>query len=85
MACSITWTPILEMDDDNGNHTCYAAVSEKSRYGNRYIWLTQFPDGWHVERSIAFVGDPYNGIETVTICKTLASAKGYAARYLFRR
>lgn len=83
MACNITWIPVEEMDDDCGNHTCYASETAKCRYGNRYIWLTQFPDGWHVERSIAFIGEPYNGIDTITVCQTLTGAKRYAARYLF--
>ena len=78
MAAKNEWIPILEMDEEDGTHTCYSSVTA----AGRFVWLTQFPDGWHVEKSIAYAGDPYNGIKTLAICKTLTSAKRYAARYV---
>ena len=78
MAAKIVWNPFLEMDDENGNHTCYATLT----HFRRYVWLTQFPDGWHVEVSIGRAGQPYQGLQTEAVCKTLTSAKRYAARYL---
>lgn len=78
MATKIVWSPILGMDMEDGTHTCYSSTTAD----RRYVWLTQFPDGWHVERSIAYIGDGYNGLKTLAICKTLTSAKRYAARYV---
>lgn len=70
-----SWTPIAEMDLESGAHTCYATPT---RHGT-FVWLTQLgDDSWDVELH------PLPGGEFVTVvnCKTLVSAKRYAARYL---
>lgn len=71
----IEWNPVLDCDLDNGVHTCYATEGHKGSY----IWLSQLAnDTWNVETNDYHGGDIY----TVVNCKTLASAKRYAARYL---
>lgn len=76
MANKITWTPVEEMDLDSGEHTCY---STKDRNDN-FIWLTQLSDDtWDVE--LGARAEPSCFI-TIANCKTLTSAKRYAARYL---
>lgn len=76
MASKIQWNPIEEMDLDNGQHTCYATTD---RTGRRY-WLTQMPDDtWDVEMGAR---DESGCFITIVNCKTLTSAKRYAARYL---
>ena len=69
------WTPIEEMDLDDGTHTGYTAILDY----NSNIVLSQMSDGtWDVEiysfRSKHFY--------TQVNCKTLRSAKAWAARYL---
>lgn len=76
MAQHITWTPIEEMDLDDGTHTCF---STKDRTG-RFIWLTQISDNtWDVELGSR---EKTGCFITIVNCKTLTSAKRYAARYL---
>lgn len=78
MANKITWTPVEEMDLDSGEHTCYAT---QDRTG-RYIWLTQIHDDtWDVEMQDTSTSESGCYV-TITNCKTLTSAKRYAARYL---
>ena len=78
MANKITWTPIEEMDLDNGQHTCYATTD---RTGRRY-WLTQIADDtWDVEMEDKSTSESGCYV-TIVNCKTLTSAKRYAARYL---
>lgn len=75
MASKIQWNPVLECDLDDGTHTCYATEDKKGSY----IWLSQLADdSWDVETN------DYRGgsLFTVANCKTLTSAKRYAARYL---
>lgn len=68
------WEPIEEMDLDDGTHTCYAAES-----GGFYIYLTQRADEtWDIELKQKGV----DGYSTQANCKTLTSAKRWAARYL---
>lgn len=68
------WKPIEEMDLDDGTHTCYCHETD-----DRYIYLTQISDNtWGVERR--YKGSDY--YTTLANCKTLASAKRWAARYL---
>lgn len=72
MSHKYNWEPIAEMDLEDGTHTGYAA---KDRSGN-YVWITQIADDtWDVEIK---KGD---GFVTVANCKTLISAKRWAARY----
>lgn len=75
MANKIQWNPVLECDLDDGTHTCYA-----TEYKNgRFIWLSQLADDtWDIETNTHRGGDLY----TIVNCKTLTSAKRYAARYL---
>lgn len=70
---SLLWIPVLDCDDDEGNHTCWSAEVNHEIYG-RYIWITQFAGVYHVEYD-------NNGIyfETLKICKTLASAKRWVS------
>lgn len=71
------WEPIEEMDLEDGTHTCYATTGNDGHF----IWLTQISDDtWDVERSLRPEGK--GGFVTVVNCKTLTSAKRYAARYL---
>ena len=75
MASKIEWNPVLECDLDDGTHTCYATKSPEGFF----IWLSQIADDtWDVERAYYYGGT----IFTVVNCKTLTSAKRYAARYL---
>lgn len=68
------WHPILEMDLEDGTHTCYAAT-----VGNWFVWLTQISDDtWDVELGRKGA----EGFTTQMNCKTLTSAKRWAARYL---
>lgn len=76
MKKTTAWEPILEMDLDDGTHTCYATTAPDGRF----IWLTQMPDNtWDVEMSNRSEPGTYT---TICTCKTLTSAKRYAARYL---
>lgn len=75
MAKNISWIPIEEMDLENGAHTCYSTKSPQGYF----VWLTQIADNtWDVERAYYYGGNIYN----IVNCKTLTSAKRYAARYL---
>lgn len=75
MTNKIQWKPILEMDLDDGTHTCYSAMDRDGCY----VWLTQIADDtWDVEQAYYYGGHIY----TIVNCKTLTSAKRYAARYL---
>ena len=80
MKSKLTWSPIEEMDLDNGQHTCYS--SQDSR-GN-IVWTTQTSNGtWDVEISEP---DPEfcqeSKIITLANCKTLTSARRWIGRYL---
>lgn len=67
------WKPIEEMDLDDGTHTCY--VVEKGRFR---LYLTQISDGtWDVEQQ--WIGSM--NYTTLVNCKTLTSAKRWAALY----
>lgn len=69
------WEPIDEMDLEDGTHTCYAATT---RHGT-FVWLTQISDDtWDVELH----PDGSECFVTIVNCKSLTSAKRYAARYL---
>lgn len=70
------WTPIAEMDLEDGTHTCYA-----SDFGGFYVYLTQCADNtWDVElHQTSSDGDEFTPLAN---CKTLSSAKRWAARYL---
>lgn len=77
MAKKPDWQPIAEMDLDDGTHTCYSTTDTQGCF----VWLTQISDDtWDVERATI----PGKGTEFVTManCKTLTSAKRWAARYL---
>jgi hypothetical protein len=76
MASKINWKPIEEMDLDDGTHTCYGTTDKKGCF----VWLTQISDDtWDVERS----DTTHSGcIVTMVNCKTLTSAKRWAARYM---
>lgn len=68
------WQPVEEMDLDDGTHTCYAVETEKYIY-----YLTQIVDDtWDVELKTKGM----DGFTTLVNCKTLTSAKRWAARYL---
>ena len=76
MATKITWTPIEEMDLDNGEHTCYSTITPTGLF----VWLTQIADDtWDVELGAR---EEPGCFVTIANCKTLTSAKRYAARYL---
>ena len=72
------WHPILEMDLDDGTHTCYSTeiVSGNSTF---FVYCTQISDDtWDVE----FLRKGTDNYITLVNCKTLTSAKRWAARYL---
>lgn len=70
------WEAVEEMDLDDGTHTCYAATDKTGRF----VWLTQnAEDTWDVEMGVAPDSTHFH---TMATCKTLPSAKRWAARYL---
>jgi hypothetical protein len=77
MANRTKWEPVAEMDLDDGTHTCYSTTDKCGHF----VWLTQISDdSWDVERSCRpGCGE---GFTTLVNCKTLTSAKRWAARYL---
>ena len=77
MASKIAWNPVPEMDLDDGTHTCFSTVDKSGRF----VWLTQISDNtWDVELGqYPGEGDCFT---TMCNCKTLTSAKRWAARYL---
>ena len=67
------WTPILEMDMDDGKHTCYAWEVD-----SHYCYLTQIANGtWDVE----LMDKKTKVLTTLANCKTLTSAKRWFSRY----
>lgn len=77
MANKIVWKPVLEMDLDDGTHTCFSTVDKSGHF----VWLTQISDNtWDVERG-NYPGKGYC-FTTMCNCKSLTSAKRWAARYL---
>ena len=71
---NVLWTPLDEMNLDDGTHTCYYHADT-----HWTVYLTQIADDtWDVD--IQRYGSP--AFTTVANCKTLTSAKRYAARYL---
>lgn len=68
------WEPVLEMDLDDGTHTCYSAYVRGKR-----VWITQMSDNtWDIEMETY---EP-QVFTTICTCKTLTSAKRYVSRYL---
>ena len=73
MSHKYNWQPILEMDLEDGTHTCYATETDA-----HFIYCTQIADGtWDVETQRK--GGTY--ILTHVNCKTLTSAKRWVSRY----
>lgn len=69
------WTPIEEMDLDDGTHTGYTAILSD----DYDICLSQLSDDtWDVE----IFNRRTHRLFTEANCKTLRSAKAWAARYL---
>ena len=67
------WTPILEMDLDDGTHTCYCW--EVDSY---FCYLTQLTDDtWDVE----LLDKETKLMSTLANCRTLTSAKRWFTRY----
>lgn len=74
MDSKTNWTPILEMDDEDGNHTSYSTKIE-----GKFFWITQMPDNtWSVETQDE-VGDIY---PIKASLKSLTSAKRYFTTYI---
>ena len=73
------WDELLECIDDEGNPTCWAARINHPVYG-RFVWITLDNDGYHVEISKGQTYIP--SFETLTVCKSLTSAKRWVARNL---
>ena len=65
---SLLWKPILECDDEEGNHTCWSAEVNHEKYG-KFVWITMLADRYHVEY------DNNGFFETLANCKSLSSAK----------
>ena len=67
------WTPILEMDLDDGTHTCFCW--EVVSY---FCYLTQLADDtWDVE----LLDKETKLMSTLANCRTLTSAKRWFTRY----
>ena len=74
----LQWLPIEEMDLEDGTHTAYWTSDPKSK--DYWYTITQLADGtWDVELSTKRYSGAYT---TMVNCKTLTSAKRWAARYL---
>lgn len=68
------WTPVIDMDLDNGEHTCYSREISKSKY----IWLTQMADGcWNVE-----IKSPDGDLTVLAKSTTLGGAKQRALKFI---
>ena len=71
----LNWHPIEEMDLEDGAHTCYAAELDV----HHFVFTTQTADDrWDVE--LKRKGE--DGYTTLVSCKSLTSARRWAARYL---
>lgn len=73
----ITWIPILECDDDDGNHTCWAAALRNPNYG-RFVWITKTADDeyWvEIDKGEVFT--------TIMKSKSLSSAKRWITKHMF--
>jgi len=74
MARKDRWTPVYEMDLEDGTHGCY----EKD-LGSHYVYCTQLSDdSWDV--SLILKGTMTE--TTVANCKSLAAAKRWVTRNL---
>lgn len=77
MKKQIIWKPVIDMDMEDGTHTCYSTIDRSGRF----VWLTQMADNsWDVELAI----QPNDSVEftRMATCKTLSSAKRWARMYL---
>ena len=73
-----TWEAVLECDDDDGNHTSYAARTGIKEYP--WFWLDQNYDGsWQVETARRY-DDGLGDMQTLMVCKTLTSAKRWVTQ-----
>jgi hypothetical protein len=71
-------TPILECDDEDGNHTCWAVQTEKMYSGRyHYIWISLYSDGYRVENSHGY------NLADDKVYKTLGGAKRKAEEVIF--
>ena len=67
------WTPVFEMDLDDGTHTCYCWEVD-----SHFCYLTQQADDtWDVE----LLDKETKLLSTIANCKTLVSAKRWFSRY----
>ena len=67
------WEPIMEMDMDDGTHTCYCWETD-----GYYCYLTQIANNsWDVE----LMNKETKMLSTLVNCKTLTSAKRWFSRY----
>lgn len=64
------WKPVLECDDEQGNHTVWAKEVNSTKYG-KYVWIEINPDN-------DFDVVVSEGRILVT-CKSLASAKRWTS------
>lgn len=74
----LKWKVVHECDTDD-EPTCFCAEINSEKHG-KYIWITQNEnDEWEVE-----VNGYYNdgNIRSLMVCKSLVSAKRWAARYV---
>lgn len=81
MATKFTWEIIHECDLDDGTPTEWCA--KLPPYG--YVWIDALREGYEVviSRGVGVNGANINNVYTsCAVCKTLTSAKRWAARYL---
>lgn len=70
----LTWNPIYECDDEDGNPYVWCAEINHHKYG-KYVWINDREEYFAVEVD-------YGDFIDLVHCKSLASAKRWVARYL---
>ena len=73
---NLKWNIIHEMDMESGEPTCFSSEINSEKYG-KYVWLTLGEIGWNVEHELSD-----GEFKTLKTCKTVLSAKKWAARYM---
>lgn len=71
----MAWEVIREMDDENGNPTCWATTVNSVDYG-RFIWITKYGNNQYV---IEFRND-FGCYEQLAKHRSLKKAKEYVEK-----
>lgn len=67
----LDWKPVIDCDDEDGNHTCWSTEINHPKYG-KYAWIEETWDGYGI--STSNYEDSY-----LKICKSLVGAKRWAS------